>query len=195
MLYKLKISLKRIYPYLVVTVSMVVLLSMLALSGGAGLAAELVEGLQAQATPAAPRAVAPLTDVAPEPRAVDVRADEHPAQRLRALGLESAPPQAAREGRQPSDVMDLRNPPQWSAQQAGPAVPSAARAENRAVEGRIALMSSGTSVDAELPVPPDPFAEPPVRVNPERGKRTTDPGPPWMESAEEPVDLRPRKGR
>lgn len=83
----------------------------------------------------------PLTDVAPPPPAVDVRAEEHPLERLKALGLDSQP--AVDKGVQPSDVMDVAQPPQWTEKLAG-------------AEG--------------APVPPDPFKAPPIAVNPERGQ-------------------------
>ena len=90
-----------------------------------------------------------------------------------------APPQttAARD-RRPPDEAEVRNPPQWTAQQAGPPVPNAVAAENAARS----LESLGKQA-TEAPVPPDPFEEPPMAVNPARGAAPTDPGPPWMDES------------
>jgi len=95
----------------------------------------------------------PLTDVAPPPPLVDVRADEGPQARLERLGLNTLP-QTARERQLPQDVMDLANPPQWTETLAAP---------------------------PEQPVPPDPFQEPPIAVNPERGQPADAPFPPVVE--------------
>ena len=95
----------------------------------------------------------PLTDVAPPPPLVDVRADEGPQTRLERLGLDTLP-QAARERQLPQDVMNLANPPQWTETLAAP---------------------------LEQPVPPDPFQEPAIKVNPEHGQPADAPFPPVVE--------------
>jgi hypothetical protein len=100
----------------------------------------------------------PLTDVAPEPRAVNVRAEEHPSLRIKALGLDKLP-------KAPAELKDTL-PPGWTREMvANP--PQSTQAL--------------TAPDNAPIVPPNPFEEPPMAVNPERGKKPTDPGRPRMQ--------------
>lgn len=96
------------------------------------------------ATPPAPERTpepAPLTVVAPAPRAVDAGAHESPARRLRQMNL-GPPPQDGIEWRlPPATVMDVTQPPQWTRPLALPLA---------------------------QPQPPDPFETPPLAVDPQR---------------------------
>jgi hypothetical protein len=80
-----------------------------------------------------------LTDVAGPPPVVDVRPEEAPDVRLKALGMGAAS-MAKASAPLPQGVMDFARPPQWTKALAGP----------------------------EAPVPPDPFKTPALVVNPER---------------------------
>ena len=169
--------------------STLVILSMLALSGGAEVARMArdvlkhhIERPEADSPPEGP-----LTDMAPPPPPVDVRADEHPALRLQHLDLED-PAEAAPDVRL-SDEAEVRNPPQWTAQQAGPPVPNAVATQDQAL-----ALKAAPPEDVE---PPNPFEEPPLAVNPARGAEPTDPGPPWMDKFddEQSQPVQPEQGR
>ena len=86
-----------------------------------------------------PQAEPPLTDIAPEPPVVDVRADEHPTERIKRMNL-GVPPQYTKPVKLPRN-MNLQRPPRWNKTLASPAVPKEA---------------------------PDPFTPPPIKVDPRR---------------------------
>jgi hypothetical protein len=125
---------------ILVIVSALVIVSILATS--TGLVSLAQKGTPPPAGKPQPPAQAqePLTDVAGPPPVVDVKADENPQARLKALGLDTLP--AVDKGKQPSDVMDLAHPPQWTQTIAAPGAPQ----------------------------PPDPFKAPPMAINPMRGQ-------------------------
>lgn len=81
----------------------------------------------------------PLTDVAPPPPAVDVRAEYHPYERLKEMNL-PPPPQYQLQSKLPKNT-DPAHPPRWNKTIAQPEPPTEA---------------------------PDPFEPPPIKVNPAR---------------------------
>lgn len=83
---------------------------------------------------------AATSSLAPEPKQVQVSADEGPGKRLEALQL-APPPQKSVPAVLPKSGIDTKNPPQWT--------PTLALAPAQ-------------------PTPPNPFTEPPMAVNPER---------------------------
>ncbi len=128
--------------YILVSISVLVVASMLANSG----LAEVIHLIQLPQQQEPPQKVQePLTDVAPPPPAVDVRADEGPEARLKALGLDKLPELPAEPNRLPPGWTKemVANPPQWTT---------------------IIAMPS------DKPMPPDPFKAPVIAMNPERGQ-------------------------
>ncbi|RJX32765.1 MAG: hypothetical protein C4531_06140 [Desulfurivibrio sp.] len=81
----------------------------------------------------------PLTDVAPPPPQVDVRAEEHPYERLQKMNL-PPPPQYQLQSKLPKNT-DPADPPRWNETIAEPTPPTEA---------------------------PDPFEPPPIKGNPAR---------------------------
>lgn len=124
--------------HLVIIVSALIIVSVLATQTGL---VGLAEGLLPRASAPDKQPPEPLTDVAPPQPEVDVTAEESPQVRLAALGLDKLPP--ADLGLLPWDVIDVRNPPQWTE----------------------TLAQSAAEI-----VPPDPFTPPSMIVNPERGQ-------------------------
>jgi hypothetical protein len=138
MIPKLGKQVRKYARYGLVIVSVLLVAAMLANSGLAD-ALHLIPLPQKGEPPQ--KAQEPLTDVAPPQPAVDVKAEENPQARLKALGLDTLP--AVDKGLLPSDVMDLANPPQWT---------------------------ETIAASSDNPVPPDPFKTPVMAVNPERGQ-------------------------
>ena len=152
-----------------VVLSVLIIISLLAASIDVVGLAQAARAVLDPAPPPEQKADEALTDVAPPPPAVDVRADEHPALRLGTLGLDRLPLAPPGSDKLPPDWTQeqVANPPRWT--------------------------NALTAPDDAPPSPPNPFQDPPMAVNPERGKSPTDPGPPWMEPPAKGVEP-PGKG-
>lgn len=133
---------KRARRILVIVSALVIVAVLATQTGLASLAQGLAQAIQAQG-PNPPTMVEPLTDLAGPQPAVDVRPEESPEERLKAMGLAELdsyspvlPSGAALEG------MDLARPPQWTE----------------------------TLAEPGAPVPPDPYQAPPMAIDPETGQ-------------------------